>query len=132
MVLVTSWKEGQQEVTPTHAVNSQRVANEEKGWEEMEFSVVFGFHVSEGEVWKYQQVEEAEWQEGRMNPGEKRAHARSPITRLPPSPITRLPPSPSLVSRLLPSLVSRLLPSLVSRLLHHSSPASWFPGSAGS
>ena len=93
MVLVTSWKEGQQEVTPAHAVNSQRVANEEKGWEEMEFSVVFGFHVSEGEVWKYQQVEEAECQEGRMNPGEKRAHARSPITRL--------PPSPSLVSRLL-------------------------------
>ena len=41
MVLVTSWKEGQQEVTPVHAVNSQRVTNEEKGWKEMEFSVVF-------------------------------------------------------------------------------------------
>lgn len=84
MVSVTSWEEGQQEVTPAHAVNSQRVTSEEKGWKEMEFSVVFGFQVSEGEVRKYQQVGEAEWQEGRMNPGEKRAHARSPITHLPP------------------------------------------------
>lgn len=48
MVLVTSWKEGQQEVRPVHAVTSQRVTNEEKGWKEMEFSVVFGFHVLEG------------------------------------------------------------------------------------
>lgn len=48
MVSVTSWKEGQQEVTPVHAVNSQCVTKEEKGWKAMEFSVVFGFHVLEG------------------------------------------------------------------------------------
>ena len=31
MVLVTSWEEGQQDVTPAHAANSQRVTGRKDG-----------------------------------------------------------------------------------------------------
>ena len=57
MVSVTSWKEGQQEVTPVHEVNSQCVTNRKDGrqWKSL-WCLAFMFW----KVAKYQQVAEAE------------------------------------------------------------------------